>query len=199
MSRSRYDLVRSLSAVVQQETKCKHCGLSFSPDDTLVSLMPVATSKSLCIQDLLPSFFDNTPPQGWDCDRCKQDSQKKQECSMTRKLKRNPDILVISINRYKVRNGRTTKVLDSIKYNDPLDISEVTWDPASTEYRLRAVVLHTGNQADSGHYVCIARASPSDQWTRYDDTQVSEQTVERAISADRTLTPYLLFYERIGL
>ena len=67
------------------------------------------------------------------------------------------------------------------------------------EYRLKSIVYHIGNTANSGHYTTDAVRSNhddgKDQWVSYDDGVTVERSLERVVeTAKNQKTAYMLMY-----
>lgn len=60
----------------------------------------------------------------------------------------------------------------------------------SVKYRLYGVIVHDGSSLSSGHYYAFAQ-SPSQKWYRFDDTRVTEVTLDTVLN---THNAYVLFY-----
>jgi ubiquitin C-terminal hydrolase len=72
---------------------------------------------------------------------------------------------------------------------------------ASEKYRLKSIVHHIGNTANSGHYTTDAlRADAedgSDRWVSFDDGVVVERNLEKLVQSTKNQkTAYMLLYSR---
>ncbi|KAF9438718.1 hypothetical protein BGZ76_005450 [Entomortierella beljakovae] len=67
-------------------------------------------------------------------------------------------------------------------------------------YDLYAVVIHTGESANHGHYYTYAKESTNGgQWLLYNDTSItmsSFESMQQALSTSRASTPYMLFFRK---
>jgi uncharacterized UBP type Zn finger protein len=86
-------------------------------------------------------------------------------------------------------------------------------------YELYAVVIHTGESANHGHYYTYAKdsgpstttsingassseAAAKSAWLLYNDTSVtvsSFEAMQQALANSRRETPYMLFFRKTGL
>ncbi|EDQ91781.1 uncharacterized protein MONBRDRAFT_5793, partial [Monosiga brevicollis MX1] len=87
-----------------------------------------------------------------------------------------------------------TDVLDLSPYCDTTSDTAAAQDIATlgADYVLAGVVTHMGSQATSGHYMAYCRDTETNQWYRYDDSDVHE--VSASDVSNRL--PYMLFYRR---
>lgn len=122
----------------------------------------------------------------WVCDVCKQSSKSLKTC----KLVRLPEMLVISIKRFKYneRTGSFLKNNANIKISDVLDIDQysVCNEP---DYQLMSFANHMGNM-HGGHY--NATCNYDDQWLLIDDESVSK------IKTYDDRNAYTIFYKKMA-
>ena len=69
----------------------------------------------------------------------------------------------------------------------------------SNEYRLKSIVYHIGNTANSGHYTTDALRKDintgKDQWVSYDDGVTVEKSIEGVVQQTKNQkTAYMLMY-----
>lgn len=94
-----------------------------------------------------------------------------------------PEVLIIQLNRfvfdkwvlrkylfiYYSSNGRQRKLKSPIHYPRFLPISELQPGVGGDDYELCAVMIHEGNNTNSGHYYDLIREPISTQWYKYND------------------------------
>ena len=114
-----------------------------------------------------------------------------------------PKVLIIILNR-----GRNNADFNE-GFNFPpiLDLSKqnVIINPNSPKFfYLCGVITHFGESGSSGHFIAYCRNNMNDNFTFYNDSIVSEVSVETAISYNisndptEKKTPYILFYHYIN-
>lgn len=84
--------------------------------------------------------------------------------------------------------------------DDEMGDSDVDDEMGDSErsYRIRSVVNHIGSSASCGHYTCDAsRLYPNGerQWTRFNDSWVSQVSTDDAMGASAQKTAYMVMYE----
>ncbi|KAF9114760.1 Ubiquitin carboxyl-terminal hydrolase 35 [Mortierella sp. AM989] len=118
-----------------------------------------------------------------------------------------PTNLIISLNRFEFDVQRSRRV----KINTPIFLTEsiqikIKDGHELQVYNLYAVVIHTGESANHGHYYTYAKDSVSEerspngeQWLLYNDTSVtisSFEAMQQALVTSRSDTPYMLFFRK---
>ena len=113
-----------------------------------------------------------------------------------------PKVLIIILNRGK-NNADFNEGFD---FPPILDLSNqnVIMNPNSPKlFYLCGVITHLGESGTGGHFIAYCRNSMNDKFTYYNDSIVSEASVETAISykisynENEKRTPYILFYHYI--
>lgn len=110
---------------------------------------------------------------------------------INRKLTKFPDILIL---QPRVFNEHMQKNPEKMKPEFKITIS-------GQDYALKAIVVHIGNDINSGHYISIFEVS--ERWVHGDDAEMrplNDQEYHRFFEAGilpgrDTATPYLFFYE----
>ena len=128
---------------------------------------------------------DDDEGDRWVCDKCNTSAKSMKTC----KLVKLPDMLVISIKRFKYneRSGRFLKNNASVKVAEVLDIDEysVCNEPS---YKLMSFANHMGNM-HAGHYTASCRYD-EDSWYKIDDEAVSKTKTYEDTNA------YTIFYQK---
>ena len=116
---------------------------------------------------------------------------------------------------YDRAHNRKSKVCRDLKYDLTLRLPVVsaTEEASSTEeeaeYRLYAIVVHSGYSSDGGHYYTYAREPGENgegeegggQWYVFNDSKVSFTTFASFVKLSERFpvdTAYVLFYQRKG-
>ncbi|KAJ3272683.1 Ubiquitin carboxyl-terminal hydrolase 16 [Terramyces sp. JEL0728] len=117
-----------------------------------------------------------------------------------------PQVLVLHMKRFSQKGVRVAKVNNHVSFEQFLDISEFVAPPLhvdakrerhvnSGNYRLYAVIVHTGN-LNGGHYVAYIRkhsaAEDKTAWQYCSDNLVRFTTWQEVAKC----RPYMLFYEK---
>ncbi|KAG0357570.1 Ubiquitin carboxyl-terminal hydrolase 35 [Gamsiella multidivaricata] len=119
-----------------------------------------------------------------------------------------PTNLIILLNRFEfdVKRSRRIKINTPILLTQSVQIR--TQDGYLQGYDLYAVVIHTGESANHGHYYTYARDSAAagkgeetTTWLLYNDTSIavsSFEEIQQTLAKSRTDTPYMLFFRKMG-
>ncbi|KAF8978560.1 Ubiquitin carboxyl-terminal hydrolase 35 [Entomortierella lignicola] len=200
----------SFHGVMVNQVKCDNCGTVSSNKEEFYDLtIPLPRSEYPDLQtivDVFPSVEELSDENNnkYFCDHC-QSLQSAKRHTMLTSLPMN---LIISLNRFEFDVQRSRR----IKINTPIQLSEsiqikIQDGHELQVYNLFAVVVHTGESANHGHYYTYAKdsipsegKSPDDeQWLLYNDTSVtisSFEAMERALASSRADTPYMLFFRK---
>jgi uncharacterized UBP type Zn finger protein len=121
------------------------------------------------------------------CEHCES-----KQCTQVTTFVREPEILIIQLNRFKYSqvDDRVVKIHEPLLF--PNDITL----PSGSSFKLVATVNHSGESADVGHYTCLVVNQTTGNCFLVDDTSVSpSETTDEEISQQ----VYLLFYKKCKL
>ncbi|KAL0236728.1 hypothetical protein PCE1_000126 [Barthelona sp. PCE] len=110
-----------------------------------------------------PSYIDDV-----ECSACGQNAQYK----MVQHLVQYPNILIITVNRFKFSYVTFNRERDGGRFEFPL---EFTAPQSTIGYKLRSVCAHQGTP-NSGHYTAYLRPEDGDMWYCCDDRNI--RTIE---------------------
>lgn len=133
--------------------QCNHITKTFEP----FILISLDIEPDTSINDLLSKHFmtENRNNDDWKCENCNCNCQ----YSKTKKIWKYPEILFISLNRFK---EIITKNMDNVKINKSLELVR--------NYNLQAIGFHHGS-LQGGHYNAMSKSY--DNYNLYDDTNVN--------------------------
>ncbi|OHT07394.1 Clan CA, family C19 [Tritrichomonas foetus] len=107
-----------------------------------------------------------------------------------------PDILILHIKRFIVKDGSFKKIFAKIDFPETIDMAPYVIGPQNKEnltYKLYSVVNHIGTMS-GGHYTATSYSDTEKQWYTYNDDAVY-QTTQKVTDSE---TAYVLFYHRIN-
>ncbi|KAK3806869.1 MAG: hypothetical protein J3R72DRAFT_104123 [Linnemannia gamsii] len=216
----------SFHGTAVNQIKCSVCGTVSSNKEGLYDLaVPLpASESSLDLQsvvDVFPSVEELNEQNSnmYHCDKC----QALRAATRYTMLAALPTNLIVSLNRFRFDVQRSRR----IKINTPICLTEsiqikVQDGHDFQGYDLYAVVIHTGQSANHGHYYTYARdsgppttnndgasstssnatADSKSTWLLYNDTSVtvsSFEAMQHALANSRSETPYMLFFRKAQL
>lgn len=162
----------------------------------------VTKNQDITIYDCLEAFRTEEKLEkanSWYCSTCKshQEAYKKLE------IFRAPNILIIQLKRFKIKNASLYGGMMHNKKNDSLvvfpitnlDLRQYIVEENSRKegiYDLYAISQHFGNLS-SGHYTALCKNGGN--WYDFDDERVSESSESNVVSK----SAYLLFYRKRNL
>lgn len=130
---------------------------------------------------------------------------KKIDAKNIQRLGKLPEILILQLSRfeYNYQLGIRSKINSVFNFPVDLDLKDFMANNIDqiTKYELRGVVMHEGT-ADFGHYTSYIKDLSTDKWFLYNDSYVTEVTVEEVLEKGagkegHSLSGYILFYDRI--
>ncbi|ORZ01844.1 hypothetical protein BCR41DRAFT_210544 [Lobosporangium transversale] len=208
------EALSSFQGTAVNQIACGTCGTVSSNKEEFYDLtvpLPRADIAELqALVDIFPTIekLNDENNNKYFCDKCKS----LQDATRSTILESVPTNLIISLNRFEFDVVRAQR----IKINTPLHLSEninikVRDGQEAQSYSLYAVVIHTGDSANHGHYYTYARDSAAvdvvtakDQdaatWLIYNDTRItisSFEAMQQSLERSRADTPYMLFFRKI--
>jgi len=154
------------------------------------------------VTDALAENFASEILDGYICSRTK----KPVEASSILSLEELPPILILHLKRfvYSGASGGCQKVMKHVEFSVDLEISRDILSVANKskytakqrQYKLFAVVNHTGREATKGHYVADVYHTGYASWLHCDDSIIQPTAEQLVTSPAPHSTPYILFYRR---
>jgi len=150
--------------------------------------------KSLELNDCLKLFTTDEklgPNDTWFCPHCKEFQRARKKFDLW-KL---PQILVVHLKRFQYSKWSREKLNIPVVFDVDLDLSAFVKGKQNAPplYELFAISNHMGNLG-GGHYCCQAKNPITEKWHTFDDSQVTETTVEHVKNCQSSA--YLLFYKK---
>ena len=155
------------------------------------------------VSDALTAYFSTESLDGYVCSTTKKEVEAKRSLS----LEELPPILILALKRfvYSETSGGCQKVLKAVDFPIDLEVPPSVLSPNSRgryqakkrQYKLFAVVNHSGSEATKGHYVTNVYHSGLAGWLNYDDGLI-KAVAERDVLHQHTTNsvPYILWYRR---
>ena len=110
-----------------------------------------------------------------------------------------PNIFIVNVKGfyYDKKNQMIVKIKKELTFGEKLILKKEYISPhfrnKNIEYELIGIVIHKGNLATEGHYICYCKDNKDKTWFYLDDSKVikvSEDVIHK-------LRPYILFYKKI--
>lgn len=110
-----------------------------------------------------------------------------------------PDIFIVNAKGfyYDKKKGIIVKIKKELIFKEKLILKKEYVSPhlrnKNIEYELIGIVVHKGNLATEGHYICYCKDNKDKTWFYLDDNKVIK------VSEDviHNLRPYIIFYKKI--
>lgn len=201
---------------VESNVCCDSCHAMNSTIDPIEDIgLEVTHTSGSALSDLSSAFqrFTKVEPLAeYKCDRC----GKMGRATKQSRLASIPPILTLHLKRFRygsdgkplpppARRGRevsqllgasgSAKIEGHIKFLEIFDLKPFLTEQLSGKVknmfcRLFAVVVHSGKNSHSGHYVAYVRNISKNEWWKMDDARVSRATSQEVLNAEA----YMLFY-----
>ena len=109
-----------------------------------------------------------------------------------------PDIFIVNAKGfyYDKKNQKIVKIKKELIFGEKLILKKEYVSPhlrnKNIEYDLIGIVVHKGNLATEGHYICYCKDNKDNSWFYLDDNKVIK------VSEDiiHNLRPYIIFYKK---
>ena len=110
-----------------------------------------------------------------------------------------PNIFIVNVKGfyYDKKNQMIVKIKKELTFGEKLILKKEYISPhfrnKNIEYELIGIVIHKGNLATEGHYICYCKDNKDKTWFYLDDNKVikvSEDDIHK-------LRPYIIFYRKI--
>jgi ubiquitin C-terminal hydrolase len=174
------------AGAIATNVRCAACRNTQSRYESFMSLsLPIpAGVASAELADCMRLYLTPIAPEEWQCPACGRRAPPVRECAIYRA----PTVMIVHLKRFaRAASGELVKVTTPVRYPDLLDLGQF---PGSRgEFRLRAVVMHTGTM-ERGHYTAAAIDPHSGDWFLFNDASVAKVTQAIVHSA----RAYVLFY-----
>jgi len=115
-------------------------------------------------------------------------------------LEKCPNIFIINAKGfyYDKKNKMIVKIKKELIFGEKLILKKDFVSPylrnKNIEYELIGIVVHKGNLATEGHYICYCKDNKDKSWFYLDDSKV----IKVGEDLLHKLRPYILFYRKIS-
>lgn len=181
----------TFQGILENNIYCNHCNSVTKKFEEFLDLsINIPDNVDASLNDCLENFFNKEHIKDYKhmCVTCNtvNDSIVKQS-----KINKFPLTLCIQLKRFKqLNNGNLSKINNFIKFDKFLEMGLYSLDQNnSLVYELSSVVIHEGNNFDTGHYIVMVNMG-NGIWFKFNDhrfVKIDEESVLKQ-------TAYLLFY-----
>jgi len=196
---------------VQVCLQCKSCGYSRSKEEMYRYLsIDIGHDVKPAVDSCLAKFFAPEDREV-NCEKC----QEGKVATQTMKILSVPKVILLHLKRFMVveKPGGAEETTELVIKKNKVPV-ELTTDLSvdklcnqssdkvpMDDYRLKSIVHHIGNTANSGHYTTDAlRFDPDekvDRWVSFDDGVVAENSLDKIVKTPKhQKTAYMLLYSR---
>eukprot|EP00347_Sterkiella_histriomuscorum_P008207 403345967 len=131
------------------------------------------------------------------------------DCKVERAVKRQqiqslPNYLIVTINRFffDVKSLSKLKIMKACEVSTSISINKhLTQLEENVNYDLQSVIIHSGRNANFGHYYTITKDQDDEKWRIFNDASVTEikdvsylEMIQKKFEND---TPYIVIYKKI--
>ncbi len=111
-----------------------------------------------------------------------------------------PEIFIVNPKGffYDKKNFKIVKIKENLIFEEKLTLSKNYFSPhlrnKDFTYELTGIIVHKGNLATEGHYICYCKDQKDKKWFYLDDNKV----IHVGDDTIHNLRPYVLFYRKCG-
>lgn len=198
-------LVAPFCGQVVIRTRCHRCGQTSERiedfNDLALPLSQDVHEEGEPLESLLHQYFQPelmSDANQYECEPCMGLTNAERRTV----LRRAPAYLVLVIKRfaYDAASKRSVKLMGDARIPLKMQLSpEWTLDavPSAAVYHLHAIIIHSGDTLNRGHYYCFARDIARDHWLLFNDERVTLVTEDMVLHVMRRFpkdTPYVVVY-----
>jgi len=164
----------------------------FSGPIETISMIPLGISSgSTDLLDCIEDYFDD------------KFQIKNEDCieDCFERLIETPYLFIFMLKRYSYFNGQTYKNKSSIQIYDAITITGDAFQGSNTnvDLQLYAIIVHNGNNQQSGHYYTYLKPDPDGQWYCFNDSRVISLKDTDFLQNDDVLhNAYIIFYKDLS-
>lgn len=186
---NKSDIVKLFAFQERSTVQCPNCGQIYRSFNPCFGVeVPIPKKALTCVEDCLASYCREEildENSLYMCEKCNRKGRASQQLTFYNL----PEILVITLKRFRSSLHLSEKVTSHVAFQPELDLSPfMCRSTQGAKYILKAVVNHTGT-LNAGHYTADVR-DESGKWSHCSDERVSECKEPHFDLA------YILFYEK---
>ncbi|PRP84401.1 peptidase C19 family protein [Planoprotostelium fungivorum] len=183
---------RIFGGYLQSQVKCTVCQYKSNTFDPFLDLS-LEIKNCVSLEKALHAFTSIEVLNGankYKCSKC----MKYVDAHKRFTIRKIPHVLTIQLKRFTFQGSFGGKIQKPVSYPETLDMKPYL-DPrcvaesGSCQYKLYAVLVHSGESTRSGHYFAYVK-SPAGIWNLMNDSQVQQINASRVLEQKA----YILFY-----
>lgn len=180
-------IIKNFYSQLLSLTSCPNCDYLASNHEPIMTitltLKPQYKTLYDCLDELVREEVLDTNNE-WNCEKCKNKVKPHKKLNFWNLS----DVLILSIKQFR-KNGKLNNHID---FPEILEMKKYTISSKKiTTYNLCGICIHSGGLS-GGHYYAICKDYETNKWNIYNDSSVSETTID----SFKTENPYCLFYTK---
>lgn len=122
------------------------------------------------------------------------------DCKKFLKIESLPPILNLHLLRfsYDKKTNKQIKINNYYEFPEILDLKRLKREKISDIYKLFAVIVHSGDDVENGHYLIYISPKCDNDWFKFDDSRVSKclktEAIELNYGNETNSSAYMLTY-----
>ncbi|XBW37507.1 hypothetical protein QEN19_003088 [Hanseniaspora menglaensis] len=181
----------TFQGIIENNISCNKCNyISKKYEEFLDLSINIPEDSNVSLRNCLDNFFskEQIKDYKYKCVSCNQNNDSILKQSVVNKF---PLTLCTQLKRFKqLNNGNFIKINNFVKFDKYLEMGSYSLDNTnSLVYELSSVVVHEGNNFDTGHYIVMINMG-NGIWFKFNDSKFAKIDEETVLKQ----TAYLLFY-----